>query len=102
MCHWPSVIRHMFGVKAAGEEAEEPAMLWSHKLRGFRDGFIPGYVSAQNHICLADRIAQNAKKAAANVTIIITFLLSNMSDNFPIGHCEIAPDIASKKVTKEI
>jgi spermidine synthase len=35
-------------VKAAGEEAEEPAMLWSHKLRGFRDGFIPGYVSAQN------------------------------------------------------
>ena len=31
-------------------------------------------------------MAQNAKKAAAKVTIIITFLLSNMSDNFPIGH----------------
>ena len=50
----------------------------------------------------AGEIAQKAKKAAANVTIIITFLRSYMSDNFPIGHCDIAPDIASKNVTKEI
>lgn len=42
------LIKQLFGVKAAGEEAEEPAMLWSHKLRGFRDGFIPGYSSARN------------------------------------------------------
>ena len=42
------LIKQLFGVKAEGEEAEEPAMLWSHKLRGFRDGFIPGYVSARN------------------------------------------------------
>ena len=45
---------------------------------------------------------QNAKKAAANVTIIITLLLSNISDNFPIGHCDMAPEIASKKVTNDI
>ena len=25
-----------------------------------------------------------------------------MSDNFPIGYCEIAPEIANKKVTNEI
>ncbi len=49
--------------------------------------------SPGKYICREDKIAQNAKKAAANVTIIITFLLSNMSDNFPIGHCDIAPDI---------
>ena len=47
-------------------------------------------------------MAQNAKKAAAKVTIIITFLLSNMSDNFPMGHWEIAPETASKNVTREI
>ena len=58
--------------------------------------------SPGKYICREDKIAQNAKKAAANVTIIITFLQSNMSDNFPIGHCEIAPDIASKNVTNEI
>ena len=58
--------------------------------------------SPGKYICREDKIAQKAKKAAANVTIIITFLLSNMSDNFPIGHCEIAPEIASKKVTNEI
>ena len=38
----------------------------------------------------------------AKVTIIITFLLSNISDNFPIGHWEIAPDTASINVTNEI
>ena len=36
-------IQQLFGVKAAHEDADDPAMLWSHKLRGFREGFVPGY-----------------------------------------------------------
>jgi hypothetical protein len=36
-------IQQLFGVKAQGEEVEEPTMMWSHKLRGFRKGFVPGY-----------------------------------------------------------
>ena len=58
--------------------------------------------SPGKYICLEDNIAQKAKKAAAKVTIIITLLLSNMSDSFPIGHCDIAPETASKNVTNEI
>ena len=33
---------------------------------------------------------------------MITSLLSNLSDNFPIGYWATAPDIANKKVTTEI
>ena len=33
---------------------------------------------------------------------MITNRLSNASDSLPIGHCEIAPDIATKKVTIDI
>ena len=40
--------------------------------------------------------------AAPNVVTTITLLLSYKSDNLPIGNCEIAPEIASKKVTKDI
>ena len=58
--------------------------------------------SPGKYICLEDKIAQSAKNDAANVTIIITFLLSNMSDSLPIGHCEIAPEIASRNVTRDI
>ena len=36
-------IQQLFGVKAADEDADDPTMLWSHKLRGFRQGFVPGY-----------------------------------------------------------
>jgi len=36
-------IQQLFGVKAAGEDSDDPMMLWSHKLRGFREGFVPGY-----------------------------------------------------------
>ena len=36
-------IQQLFGVKAADEDADDPMMLWSHKLRGFRKGFVPGY-----------------------------------------------------------
>jgi thermospermine synthase len=42
------LIKKLFGVKAEGEDSEEPSMLWSHKLRGFRDGFVPGYDSSRN------------------------------------------------------
>jgi len=36
-------IQQLFGVRAKEEEVEEPTMMWSHKLRGFRKGFVPGY-----------------------------------------------------------
>jgi len=36
-------IQKLFGVKAANEDADDPMMMWSHKLRGFRKGFVPGY-----------------------------------------------------------
>ena len=36
-------IQSLFGVKATDEDADDPTMLWSHKLRGFRQGFVPGY-----------------------------------------------------------
>ncbi len=36
-------IQQLFGVKAALEDADDPTMMWSHKLRGFREGFVPGY-----------------------------------------------------------
>ena len=35
-------IQQLFGVKAAHEDADDPMMMWSHKLRGFRKGFVPG------------------------------------------------------------
>ena len=34
-------IQKLFGVKAANEYADDPMMMWSHKLRGFRKGFVP-------------------------------------------------------------
>eukprot|EP00578_Thalassiosira_sp_NH16_P001000 CAMPEP_0181135586 /NCGR_PEP_ID=MMETSP1071-20121207/32726_1 /TAXON_ID=35127 /ORGANISM="Thalassiosira sp., Strain NH16" /LENGTH=550 /DNA_ID=CAMNT_0023222233 /DNA_START=86 /DNA_END=1735 /DNA_ORIENTATION=- len=49
----PSIER-LFGVPGEpgeGETAEDvpdPTMLWSHKLRGFREGFAPGYVRSKN------------------------------------------------------
>ena len=50
----PSIYR-LFGVPPAdqGEETydedlPEPTMLWSHKLRGFREGFAPGYDASRN------------------------------------------------------
>ena len=34
--------------------------------------------------------------------ITITFLRSNISESFPIGNCETAPEIAKRKVTSDI
>ncbi len=42
------LIEKVFGVPAGGEDAEDPAMLWSHKLRGFREGFVPDYDPTRN------------------------------------------------------
>ena len=41
-------IQELFGVKATDEDAEEPTMLWSHKLRGFREEFESEYNFALN------------------------------------------------------
>ena len=47
-------IQKLFGIPhslAAGEtehEIPEPTMIWSHKLRGFRQGFAPGYSDEHN------------------------------------------------------
>ena len=47
-------IRRLFGVPRApapGEDSADvpaPALLWSHKLRGFREGFAPGYDPQRN------------------------------------------------------
>ena len=47
-------IQELFGVPQVPgpDENEEdmpvPTMLWSHKLRGFREGFAPGYVRSKN------------------------------------------------------
>lgn len=49
----PSIER-LFGVPSTPGEGEDPEdvvqpkMLWSHKLRGFREGFAPGYVRSKN------------------------------------------------------
>ena len=44
----PSIER-LFGVPAAGGDAAlDPSMVWSHKLRGFRDGFASGYKRHEN------------------------------------------------------
>ena len=47
-------------------------------------------------------IASKAKIQAPKVEITITFLLSYLSESFPIGYCEIAPEIAKRKVTSDI
>ena len=44
----------------------------------------------------------SAKIEAAKVEKTITFLLSYKSESFPIGNCEIAPDIAKRNVTSDI
>ena len=49
-----------------------------------------------------DRIASKAKIEAPKVEMTITFLLSYLSESFPIGYCEIAPEIAKRKVTSDI
>jgi hypothetical protein len=84
-------------LKKTLEDYKKKTKLKKHKTKTLLVAKSPG-----KYICRDDKIAQNAKKAAAKVTNNITFLLSNMSDNFPIGHCDIAPDIASKNVTNEI
>jgi spermidine synthase len=44
----PSLMR-LFGVpNADDDDAPYPTMLWSHKLRGFREGFAKGYVRSTN------------------------------------------------------
>lgn len=49
-----SSIQQLFGIPRAPAEGEdeldipEPTMLWSHKLRGFRAGFAPGYDETRN------------------------------------------------------
>lgn len=51
-----SDIRRLFGVRrtpAKGEDEEDipdPTLLWSHKLRGFREGFAPGYDHERNSL----------------------------------------------------
>lgn len=48
------LIQRLFSVKQIPSEGEneedipEPTMLWAHKLRGFREGFAPGYVRTSN------------------------------------------------------
>ena len=54
------------------------------------------------YICPDDIIASKAKTHAPKVEITITFLLSYLSESFQIGYCEIAPEIASRKVTSDI
>ncbi|KAL7541057.1 hypothetical protein ACHAXR_010609 [Thalassiosira sp. AJA248-18] len=44
-------IEKLFGVPMEAGEGDivpQPTMLWSHKLRGFREGFAPGYVRSKN------------------------------------------------------
>lgn len=46
-------IEELFGVPSEERSGDEesvaqPTMLWSHKLRGFREGFAPGYVRSNN------------------------------------------------------
>ena len=50
-----SSIYRLFGVppvdrgeETYDEDSPEPTMLWSHKLRGFREGFAPGYDASRN------------------------------------------------------
>ena len=46
----PSIER-LFGVareSIGDEEVVKPSLLWAHKLRGFREGFAPGYVRTSN------------------------------------------------------
>ena len=54
------------------------------------------------YICLETKIAKIANIDAPNVETTITFLLSYMSDIFPTGNCEIAPETAKRNVTIEI
>ena len=54
------------------------------------------------YICLDTNIAKIEKIAAPNVLKTITFLLSYISDIFPIGNWAIAPETAKRKVTIEI
>jgi len=42
------LIKQLFGVGAEGEDLEEPVLNWSHKLRGFREGFVPDYDPTRN------------------------------------------------------
>lgn len=48
------LIERLFSVKQLPSEGEseedipEPTLLWAHKLRGFREGFAPGYVRTSN------------------------------------------------------
>ncbi len=48
------LIEKLFSVKQTPSEGEneedvpEPTLLWAHKLRGFREGFAPGYVRTSN------------------------------------------------------
>ena len=48
------LIERLFSVKQSPSEGEseedipEPTLLWAHKLRGFREGFAPGYVRKSN------------------------------------------------------
>mmetsp|Transcript_42960 Transcript_42960/g.90246 ORF Transcript_42960/g.90246 Transcript_42960/m.90246 type:complete len:925 (+) Transcript_42960:227-3001(+) len=46
------MIKNLFGIPSQdlvlGEEPSEPIMQWSHKLRGFREGFAPNYKRHEN------------------------------------------------------
>ena len=54
------------------------------------------------YIVFETKIAKRANIAAPKVEITITNLLSYMSDIFPTGNCETAPEIANKNVTIDI
>ena len=54
------------------------------------------------YICFETIIVKTENTAAPNVLIMITFLLSNISEIFPIGYCANAPDIANRNVTIDI
>ena len=58
--------------------------------------------SPGKYIWSDDIIASIAKIHAPKVEITITFLLSYLSESFPIGYCEMAPETASRKVTSDI
>ncbi len=62
-----SSIKRLFGIprspivdEEGPEDVPEPTLLWSHKLRGFREEFSPGYVRSHNPLeqdlgsCLLD------------------------------------------------
>ena len=72
------------------------------QIKKIKNGILLDARSPGKYICPDDIIDSKAKIHAPKVEITITFLLSYLSESFPIGYCEMAPEIASRKVTSDI